>query len=342
MIEEPLNTLMQTMVTAVEQEMRSILLVEEESSDLFYGMMHYHLGWTDENLQATQTGSGKRVRPVLCLLVASSAGGDWRQAVPGGAAIELIHNFSLIHDDIQDASLTRRGRPTLWQLWGANQAINSGDAMFSLAHIAMSRLTDCGVPAETVVQALRRLDETCVDLTIGQHLDMSFESRLDVSVEQYLAMIQGKTAALLAFSAELGARVAAQPEEVVQHYAFFGRDLGLAFQVRDDILGIWGDESLIGKSSASDIATRKKSLPVLFGLEQSQELRELYASEASGDGFVEEVASLLDGVDAKRVAEEYEEQYASSALQHLRAANPSGEAANALNQLTELLLNRAY
>jgi geranylgeranyl diphosphate synthase type I len=339
-MKEPLSTLMQSMIPAVEQEMRSLMLAEEKASDLFYGMMHYHLGWVDEELSNVQAGSGKRVRPLLCLLVTSSGGGDWQQSVPGGSAIELIHNFSLIHDDIQDASLTRRGRPTLWQIWGASQAINSGDAMFSLAHIALSRMLERDVPAEIVVHGLRRLDETCLDLTVGQYLDMSFESKPEVTVEEYLEMIQGKTAALLAFSAELGALVAQQSAETVQHYALFGRDLGLAFQVRDDILGIWGDESVIGKSSATDIATRKKSLPVLFGLEQSVELRQLYASDESGDDFVRQVVSVLDGVGAQQVAESYEERYASNALEHLQAAHPQGEAAEALNQLTELLLNR--
>jgi geranylgeranyl diphosphate synthase type I len=197
------------------------------------------------------------------------------------------------------------------------------------------------VPAEIVVHGLRRLDETCVDLTLGQYLDMSFESKLEVTVEQYLEMIQGKTAALLAFSAELGARVAQQSPDVIQHYSLFGRDLGLAFQVRDDILGIWGDESVIGKSSATDIDTRKKSLPVLFGLEQSAELRQLYATDESGADFVRQVVDLLDSVGARQVAESYEERYATSALEHLQAARPRGEAANALHQLTELLLNRA-
>lgn len=339
-MKQPLSTLMQSMIPAVEREMRSVLLAEEQTSDLFYGMMHYHLGWVDEQLRTVQAGSGKRVRPLLCLLVTSSAGGDWQQAVPGGSAIELIHNFSLIHDDIQDASVTRRGRPTLWQIWGASQAINSGDAMFSLAHVALSRMLERDVPAEVVVHGLRRLDETCVDLTIGQYLDMSFESKLEVTVEEYLEMIEGKTAALLAFSAELGARVAQQSPEIVQHYALFGRELGLAFQVRDDILGIWGDETVIGKSSATDIDTRKKSLPVLFGLEQSAELRRLYATDESGDDFIRQVVAVLDSVGARQVAESHEESYASSALGHLQAAQPQGEAADALRQLTELLLDR--
>jgi geranylgeranyl diphosphate synthase type I len=281
-MQEPLNSFVQTMIPAVEQEMRAVLKLDEKMGDVYYGMMHYHLGWVDEKLLAVQAASGKRVRPLICLLSTGASGVEWRQAVPGASAVELLHNFSLIHDDIQDASPTRRGRPTVWQLWGANQAINSGDAMFSISHISLSRMLELDVPAETIVHALRRFDETCVDLTIGQYLDMSFETKLEVSVEEYLKMIEGKTAALLAYSAELGARVAQQPDSIVAHYASFGRDLGLAFQVRDDILGIWGDETVIGKSSATDIATRKKSLPVLFGLAESGELRELYAAQDPG------------------------------------------------------------
>ncbi len=339
-MQEPLNTYVQTMIPAIEQEMRAVLKTDVKKGDLYYGMMHYHLGWVDEKLQAVQAGSGKRVRPLICLLSSGAAGGQWQQAVPGASALELLHNFSLIHDDIQDASPTRRGRPTVWQLWGANQAINSGDAMFSISHISLSRMLERGVPAETIVHAVRRFDETCVDLTIGQYLDMSFEAKLEVSVEEYLKMIEGKTAALLAFSAELGARVAQQSASVVAHYYSFGRDLGLAFQVRDDILGIWGDESVIGKSSATDIATRKKSLPVLFGLAESAELHELYAADNPGAGFVERVVSILDQVGARQVAESYEEQYAASALDHLSEANPQGRAADALQQLTRFLLNR--
>ena len=339
-MQEPLSNFIERMIPAVESELRSVMQIDEKQANLFYGMMHYHLGWVDEKLQTVDAASGKRVRPLLCLLATSAAGGQWPRAVPGAAALELLHNFTLIHDDIQDQSPTRRGRPTLWKLWGANQAINSGDAMFSLSHIALSGMFQLGVPAETVVQAVCRLDETCIDLTIGQYLDMSFEDRQDVSVNEYLEMIAGKTAALLSYSAELGARVAQQSPSVISHYAAFGRDLGLAFQVRDDILGIWGDESVIGKSSATDIVTRKKSLPILFGLAESPELREIYVGVDSGDDFVERVVKILNQVRAREVAESYEEKYAASALNHLSEANPRGEAADALRQLTHFLLNR--
>ncbi|MCZ7674042.1 MAG: polyprenyl synthetase family protein [Chloroflexi bacterium] len=163
----------------------------------------------------------------------------------------------------------------MWQVWGIEQAINSGDTMFAIAHLALNRLIEQDVPAPVVVTALRRFDETCVGLTQGQHADMDFETRDDVSVAEYMEMITGKTAVLISLSAELGALVAGASTTTVHHYAQFGLDLGLAFQVIDDILGIWGDEAVIGKSASTDILTKKKTLPVLYGLEQSQDLNSL-------------------------------------------------------------------
>jgi geranylgeranyl diphosphate synthase type I len=339
-VSDALQTFAAQMIPAIERELRAVLRADDRPGDPFYGMMHYHMGWANEDLKAASVNSGKRVRPLLCLLACAAAGGDWQQAVPAAAAIEILHNFTLIHDDIQDASPTRRGRRTVWKLWGEAQAINTGDAMFALAHLAAVRLEDRGVPPQVVVHALRRLDETCLELTIGQNADMCFERRDDVTTGEYLAMIDGKTAALVALSGELGALVAGRAAAIVAHYASFGRELGLAFQVRDDILGIWGDEAVIGKSSTTDIATRKKSLPVLYALEQSEAFRRLYRSPASDDEFVSQAVALLDVAGARPFAEGYEAGYAQSALAHLREAIPQGEAAPALRQLAYQLLGR--
>ncbi|MFO7539187.1 MAG: polyprenyl synthetase family protein [Chloroflexota bacterium] len=335
------------MLPALETEMRAVLQANSDRPTLYYGMMHYHMGWVDENLNPATINSGKRIRPILCLLTCAAAGGEWQQAVPAAAAIELLHNFSLIHDDIEDASPTRRGRPTLWQLWGIEQAINSGDAMFALAHLALNRLVERGVPAERVVTALRRFGETCVALTIGQHHDMDFETRGEVTVEEYLAMIEGKTAVLLSLCAELGALIAGQDAATTAHYATFGRDLGLAFQVKDDILGIWGDEERTGKSAATDIETKKKTLPVLYGLNQSETLRRLYgeskpAQAEPDEGFVTAVITHLDQSGAYDFASGKAAQYSQSALDHLEAAQPGGSAYTALYQLTNMLLQRDF
>jgi geranylgeranyl diphosphate synthase, type I len=339
---DELKQLSQTMLAALNDEMRAVLQATGEKPDLFYGMIHYHMGWVDAELQPADVHPGKQIRPLLCLLACQAAGGDWRQALPAAAAIEILHNFSLVHDDIEDASPTRRGRPTVWQLWGIEQAINAGDAMFALAHLAMSRLLERGVPAPIVVQALRRFDETCVQLTQGQHADMDFEKRDQVSVEEYLAMITGKTAVLVSLSTELGARIAGVSQQHIDHYTQFGLNLGLAFQVQDDILGIWGDESLTGKSAATDIITRKKSLPVLYGLAQSDELHQLYAQPENGEDFVSQVIRLLDQQGTREYTQAKASAYSDEASAHLVAAQPSGSAATALHQLTDMLLQRKH
>ncbi len=336
-----LTNYFQEMLPALEAEMRTVLRADGSPPAPFYGMLQYHMGWLDADLQPASVNSGKRIRPILCLLACQAAGGDWRQALPAAAAIELLHNFSLIHDDVEDNSPTRRGRDTVWKIWGIEQAINAGDAMFALAHLALNRLADRDVAAPVVVQALRRFDETCVALTQGQHADMDFEKRDQVNVDEYLAMITGKTAVLISLSAELGALIAGADAATVDHYAQFGQSLGLAFQVIDDILGIWGDETRTGKSAATDISTKKKTLPVLYGLEKSAALRELYGEDVDG-GFVETAVTLLNQSGARNYARDKAAAYSKNALAHLEAAKTNGPAAAALQQLADMLLLRDY
>ncbi len=268
------------------------------------------------------------------------------RALPAAAALELLHNFSLIHDDIEDDSPTRRHRPTVWALWGRPQAINAGDAMFSLARSALYRLAEQGVSAQRSLDALRIFDETCVRLTEGQYLDMSFEGRLDVSVDEYLTMIGGKTAALIGASLEMGALVGGASPEARAALAEFGRNLGLAFQIQDDILGIWGDEAVTGKSAASDILTRKKSLPVVYALADArvgEALQAIYAQPIDAGG----VPAVLDLL-ADAGAQPYAGAAAQSAHQHaLEALDASGvlengnQAGQALFDLSQSLLNRS-
>lgn len=339
-----LNRMMGEMRPAVEKEMKAVLCANGDGSPdaLFFQMMHYHMGWVDENLHTVERSGGKRIRPVLNLLCAAAAGGEWRQAVPAAAAIELLHNFTLIHDDIQDASPTRHGRPTLWTLWGIPQAINSGDCMFALSHTALYGLQQHGIDSHTVVRAANRFDDTCLALTLGQHRDMNFETQLNVSANEYMQMIGGKTAALLALCGELGSLVAGADDETVVHYREFCRNLGLAFQIKDDILGIWGDEAAIGKSTATDIETRKKTLPILYGLSRSEQLQTLYHGQENGENFVEQVVALLGDVEALSFAEREAESYSRQALEHLDAAEPIGEAGEALRELADLLLSRQH
>lgn len=335
------RSLTKIMLPAVEQEMQTVLQLDPQApSDAFFGMLHYHMGWVDASLDQVASNGGKRIRPILCLLSCQAAGGDWQAALPAGAAIELLHNFTLIHDDIEDSSPTRRGRATVWKLWGLPQAINIGDSLFALSYLALLRLSERGVPAGTVVQAIRRFGETSLHLTNGQYFDMDFETRGVVTVDEYITMIEGKTAALLSLCCELGALVAGRDADSVHHFRQFGRDLGLAFQVKDDILGIWGDEAVIGKSAATDIETRKKTLPVLYGLAQSAALRELYRQPENDPEFVPRVVTLLEASGAQEFAQAQASHYSQSALNHLAATRPGAEASQALEQLAALLLER--
>ncbi len=339
---QELKNLSNQMIPALELELRSVMQYPGDPSDSFLGMLHYHMGWVDADFQPVETHAGKRIRPLLTMLAAQAAGGQWVNALPAAASVEILHNFSLVHDDIEDASPTRRGRLTMWKIWGQPQAINTGDAMFALSHMALNRLIDCAVPPANVILAMRRFDDTCLALTRGQYADMSFEDRETVKVNEYIEMIQGKTAVLLALCAELGALVAGSPPTTTQHYAAFGLNLGLAFQVIDDILGIWGNEEKTGKSAASDIITKKKTLPILYGLEKSKKMQELYQNSEPDTTFVKDVITQLDKLGAQDFANEKAQTYSNKALNHLSAAQPQGEAATALYQLADMLLNRDF
>jgi geranylgeranyl diphosphate synthase, type I len=290
----------------IEATMRELVFRDDEQVSGHFGMMQYHLGWRDECLGPSAIPGGKRIRPLMCLVACGAAGGDPRLALPAAAGLELLHNFSLIHDDIEDNSPTRRHRPTVWKLFGMPQACNVGDGMFGLAHLAFYRLRDRGVADRIVLEALRLFDETCLSLTEGQYLDMDFEKRAEVSANEYFRMIAAKTGALLATSPQLGALVAGAAPEQVEMYRAYGSAMGRAFQLQDDVLGIWGDESVTGKSTASDILSKKKSLPVIYALSYpatGQRLANLYAKSPVTEAEVPEVLALLDESEARQYVE---------------------------------------
>ena len=303
-------------------------------------MLRYPLGWVDQNDRPYGRPTGKRIRPLLLLLCAESADGDWHKALPAAAAIELLHNFSLVHDDIQDNSPTRHGRPTVWKIWGRSNAVNVGDALFSLAHVALEKLSETGISADTVLEVWHIFNQTTLKLTRGQHLDMRFESQAHVTIDDYLAMIEGKSAALLSASAQIGVMIAINDKDAAFHYAEFALNLGMAFQIRDDILGIWGDPNVTGKSAATDILARKKSLPILYGLSKSEELVAIYANEVIQETDVERAAEILDRVGAEDYVLEEEARYSRLATEFLEAADPKGEAATQLLKLVDDLLMR--
>ncbi len=309
-------------LTSVEDELARLLQAPSAELAPLYGMMRYHLGWADRDLKPLRAASGKRLRPLVCLLCCEAACGEWQRAVPAAAAIELIHNFSLVHDDIEDNSPLRRGRETVWRLWGLAHGVNVGDTMFTLSRVALASLADRLPDASTSLRATHILDRSCLRLCQGQYMDLAGEGRLDTNEEWYLQMIAGKTAVLFAASAQLGAIIAAATAEA-EHYRQFGFNLGMAFQMVDDILGIWGDPQVTGKPTASDIRDRKMTLPVIYALTSCSAgpaLAELYRKAQLGEQDVSQAMDILDGCGARRYVELKASELEATARESLAAA----------------------
>ena len=328
----------QVLLEAIENELhKSIEDQGEAELRQYYDMMTYHLGW--EGKSAGPEAGGKRVRPLLLLLSCAAAGGDWQNSLPAAAAVELIHNFSLIHDDIQDNSPLRRGRETVWKRWGIAQAINAGDAMFTLAHLSLLRLERTTSPTITT-QAALTLQLACLQLTKGQYLDLEYETQNQLPLEAYWYMVGGKTAALLGACTELGAIVANTPQARRAAFRDFGYHLGLAFQAQDDILGIWGDAALTGKSNESDLIAGKKSLPVIYGIEQDGPFAARWIQGSIQPQETRALADQLENEGARRYTQESANRMTERALQSLSEANPKAQAGDKLISLANRLLRR--
>jgi geranylgeranyl diphosphate synthase type I len=338
MAEAPaLSDLARPMLSAVEQDLRETIdRLQPPPPAEMRAMVDHHLGWSE----AGEAGRGKRLRPLLTLLSCAAAGGDWRRALPAASAVEWIHNFSLVHDDIQDASERRRGRPSLWKLHGMPLALNAGDAMLVLARLAAHRLAENGLPERDVLRVLRALDEACLRLTLGQHEDLVLEREPQVSEERYTAMIVNKTAALLAACTGCGALLAGAPQAVVDLYRDYGRHLGLAFQALDDLIGAAGDPQASGKPSGDDLAARKKTLPVLYGLQRSAAFRRLWESSDREGGAVQAMAAELRRCGALAETQRWAAGHTRRALHALAQSGPASPARAALEDLTHQLLRR--
>ena len=327
------------LLSAIESELqKQIARLDTPRTQPFHEMLTYHMGWTGEG--AGPDATGKRIRPLLVLLSTAGCEADWKPALPAAAAVELVHNFSLVHDDIQDNSDKRRGRPTTWVKWGMPMAINVGDALFVMSNQAVMDLKE-NYSAEKVVKAAEILHNTCLELTRGQFLDMSYEERNNLAVEDYWPMIAGKTAALLSACCHIGALLGGADEGRQDAYREFGHYLGLAFQVQDDILGIWGDEALTGKSAASDLVEGKNSLPILAGLGTNGKFAARWKQGPIHVEEVQELARVLASEGGYETATEAAKQMTDLALMSLREADPQGDAGEALFELTDKLLKRS-
>lgn len=305
-------------------------------------ILRYHMGWEGRQGRVRQGKPGKFMRSILHLLSCQAVGGDTAQVLPSAAAVELIHNLSLIHDDIQDRSQRRRGRPTVWKLWGTSQAINIGDFMFALAALALLRLKDNGVPNEEIVHSFNLLAKACRELCEGQYLDIEFENKVDISIEDYLNMIRKKTAALTAASAAMGAYLG-RGRERIQYFYRYGEALGMAYQIRDDILGIWGMKESTGKSIAEDLRQSKKTLPVVYALSETRhkaKLARLYSKGHIDSRDIPIVIRILNQSDARDHSQNLVQEFCRRALEQLEAAGLDRNYRAPLKQLAHSLAER--
>ncbi len=300
----------------------------------------YHFGWLGADGRPVRSGTGKMVRPALTLSSARAVGGASREALPAGGAVELVHNFSLLHDDVMDNDRLRHHRPTVWAVFGVPTAVLAGDALWALA---LRVLGDCGHPAAD--DGVRELSVALSELTAGQCADMDFERRSDVALGACLSMVAGKTAALLGCACALGALFGGGSAEQVECLRRFGQRVGMAFQFVDDVLGIWGDPAVTGKPARSDLASRKKSLPVVFALSSTtaagRELAELYqADRPLTPPELERAATLVDATGGRDWARHEAERQVSAALDCLRAADADPRATADLVALAGLITRR--
>jgi geranylgeranyl diphosphate synthase, type I len=304
-------------------------------------MSAYHMGWTDPSGQPASQNQGKFVRPALCLWACESLGGNVDDALPAAAALEWIHNFTLVHDDIQDGDRERRGRETVWSIWGVGQGINAGDAMF--AHATMQLAASNGDNTRSL-RVLRSVSAATLEVLEGQCRDLEMEGRLDVTPRAYLRMVRAKTGALIGASLEAGATIAGANDDDVRLFRLAGRLLGTAFQMRDDWLGFWGDPELTGKSATSDANRHKMSYPVVAAHRvmsplQRKRLREVFEAESAE--AEPRLRELLEATGGPALTRDDPQRYAEKAVAAVARTRPSCESLEAFEAVADYVSTRS-
>ncbi len=313
-----------------------------------YDMLRYHLGWQDEHGAPNRVGGGKGGRPALCLFGAEVLGGKQAAALPAAIALELVHNFSLIHDDIQDGDTERHHRSTVWYIWGHGNGIDAGVAMHGLANLALTMVKGAALPAVKQLEISQLITRASLQMIEGQVLDITYEQRPTVRVNDYLTMIEKKTGALLEAPLHAGAVIATDDPKQVQAMRAFGHELGRLFQIRDDMLGVWGEPAKTGKAAGNDIHRRKKSLPIVHALstaegEARERLTQVYKSDRPLTPVdVAEVTSVLDEIGTRRFCEELAKEHAASSLAAIRDLELAPSARRECEELTRFLLERDF
>ena len=291
----------------------------------------YHFGWLDELGNSLPGDGGKALRPALTLLSAQVVAEDSAPAIPAAVAVELVHNFSLLHDDVMDRDEQRRHRATAWTVFGVPAAILAGDALLTLAVEVLRRESR----ADVVDSVIECLNYTVQRLIAGQIADVDFEHRTDVTLPECLRMAAAKTAALMRCSTSIGALAVGADTEVVHALAEFGEHIGLAFQLIDDLLGIWGTPEVTGKPALADLRSKKKSVPVVAALnsptEYGQRLRAVYTvPDPLPEQDLPEIAELVERAGGASWTQAEADRHIQLARKHLDSAGAPSSVHDAL------------
>lgn len=301
-----------------------------------------------EPMRHVVEAGGKRIRPTLCLLACEAVGGRAEQALPSAVGIEFLHTFTLVHDDIMDKALVRRGHPTVGALWGDDVAITVGDGLFALAFRAFADNARVeGVSAERAMRVVERASDTSLALARGQTMDLLLAQSPEVSVADYLEMIRLKTGVLLEFSLEAGARLGGASEATVAGIAALGAPLGMAFQIRDDVLDLTGDAKTLGKPVGGDVRTGKRTLMVAHALQNAADPKRLVAildkpTEETTEAEVLEAIRILERAGSIEFAKKTAERYLVETKSALAAIprTPGAASLEALAQVADFILHR--
>ena len=304
-------------------------------------MLSYAMGWVDVEGHPTLATEGKALRPTLCLLACEATGGTTADAMPAAVALELVHNFSLIHDEIQDRDDVRRHRPTLWKVWGERKALVAGNVMRIVADMALWGHRE----RETALTVAGLVTQATLEMIEGQYMDLHFEGRMDITMDDYLAMISRKTGALIRCSLVAGAAAGSGDPAAIGAFEESGKAFGMVFQVRDDYLGVWGVESATGKPVGADVRRKKNAFPFVYamsraGRKDKDALLEIYGQPEVGDGDVAAAVEIMERLGARENAQDLAAHHSDRAVEALRCIELAPEARREIEELAHFLLVR--
>ena len=318
----------------MEDELR---VVFDSRTGFLYDVLRYHLGWVDQQGQPQSGSAPLNLQPTLALASCEALGGDFRDALPVAASVELIHNFTLVHGDVQAGRADPGDRPSIWWVWGPAQAINAGDGLHALGRTTMMRLAQNEVPADRVLRAVRSLDQACLTLCEGQYMDLEFQDQMMVTTASYMEMIGKKAGALASCAAESGALAAGADDAVCAEFGKMGKNLGMAWQIARDIDDLWGERG--DGMTPSNVLNKKKSLPLVHTLENSdvsvkRELGSIYMKRVLEPSDVAKMIEILDSTDARQTSQAKAQELVDQALAELKEGPELTN--DAMDSLTDL------